>query len=357
MLIAGHIVMIVNGALDIRRRASIDNQIFSVNLATFFTNGLGQPITYTYDVRATYDTLADRFVILALQDNSAAEQKLLVMAVAKTANPEQGWNYLSANVLFPSASGRSRCFPDSPDVGYDANYLTFTANIFCVANGQSLGQSAGGYSDTFFYAFPKQGPASVYTSNVANAQNGTSYNIIAFEADLEEVAIGKLQPSSAAPVTIVVGIDGYNLIIYKFDNITATERSYSASRQVISLGDLFWSTIQEHAAQPSPYLLEAAQQARPCTMTYSGGSLYFAAEFPVNYTSDNSPQNIGIRWAAVNAATLVEDVTVGGYRRMTGAYLEATALVDAASTLGPDADIFYPAMTLDGAGNLGKLLV
>jgi hypothetical protein len=349
--------MVVNGAMDIRRKTDTNTPVLYIKLPAFFANGTGQDFSYIYDVRTTFDTFSDRFIVLGLQDNSTMDEKLLVIAVSKTSDPEQGWNFLTANVLRVLGDGR-RCFPDSPDIGFDSDFFTFTANIFCVPEGTSLADSDNSLSDQFLYAFPKNSILGVFNSNVIGAQENASYYSISFERNYQTVVVGRLQPSSGAPTTLVIGVENSNFLLFKFDNLTSTEKSQSAALQSISLNGFVYDEpfYTSTSKQPSVYDLEGSSTTRPFTMRFREGSLYFATDIGVNVSSSNTPQNSGIRWSVVNVVNLTLDGTANafGIRRLTGAYLVTTSLLDT-SSLGEDLDAFYPAMSVDSNGKVGKL--
>ena len=101
--------MVVNGVLDIRRKSNITASVLHATLSNFFSSGTGSAFSFLYDVRTTYDSLANRFVVLAIQDGTLTgeDQKILSIAVSRTSDPEQGWNFLTTDALF-SFGGSSR---------------------------------------------------------------------------------------------------------------------------------------------------------------------------------------------------------------------------------------------------------
>ena len=240
-------------------------------------------------------------------------------------------------------------------MGFDDSFITATFNMFCVSPGTPLSESEGGYSGQVLYALPKA--AGVYQSSVLNATASIDYYRIDFYGALQSYIMGKFQPSSGSGTSLVVGLDGRSLELLFFDNITSADGRQVAARQ--SLGDVLPEYIytKQTVSQPNPTDLESSGLQRLFTMHYHDYRLYFATEVALNVSSSTGAQNTGIQWFALNVGNLSTDGSTyyNGVRKLSGAYLEATALLDS-SVLGEDVDVFFPALAVDDNGRLGEQL-
>ncbi len=141
------VVTMLNTQVMIQDRSGAPRNNFPITL-----NGFWSPLgnfSDTFDPRILYDGSADRWIACAAVNANSATSALL-LAVTRTGDPGGTWNYFKIDV------GSSSQWGDFPEVGFNANWVAVSMNLFTLSG-------SGSYISTNVYVFSK---ADLY-------QNGT----------------------------------------------------------------------------------------------------------------------------------------------------------------------------------------
>jgi uncharacterized protein (TIGR03437 family) len=157
-----HIVTMLNTQVTIQSRNGVVRSGYPITLTSFWSplgtfNGNSAP----FDPRVYYDASADRWI--AVSDSGAeSSTSALLIATSQTGDPGGVWNY------YKIAVGANNVWADFPCVGFNANWIVVSTNMFQVRNGN--------YVNTNLYVFSK---ADLYnnsggkgTYNTFNDDNG-----------------------------------------------------------------------------------------------------------------------------------------------------------------------------------------
>lgn len=129
-----------------------------------------------------WDTSDQRFVLWTMDRESIQPQlqTYFAVAVSKTADPTDGWNFMIVNTLTPYNTTNYYKYSnnDSPTVGFSASHIFVTDLVFAV--NRTYSGFLGGFtekSSRSLWAFPKRvtDGVSVYQSDVLPALDGVHY--------------------------------------------------------------------------------------------------------------------------------------------------------------------------------------
>lgn len=102
--------------------------VFQQDFFTFFQSI--SPGRFIFDPVVTYDELAGRFVMAALDVNDEDERSFIDFAVSNTANPLDGWTEMQKLEVTEQTNTRQRLWGDYPKLGWNADAYVFTLNMF-----------------------------------------------------------------------------------------------------------------------------------------------------------------------------------------------------------------------------------
>lgn len=124
-----HVVQVINGALAIFDKPA-GNQVARQQLGELF--GASAAGTFLTDPLVTYDELANRFVLAALEVNPNTQTSLLVFAVSNSADPRDGFTEthridVKQTGLFAAAG--QPLWADYPKLGWNADAYVVTVNM------------------------------------------------------------------------------------------------------------------------------------------------------------------------------------------------------------------------------------
>ena len=244
---ADHVVMIVDGALDVRSKNNISRPILYTDLVSFFGAGTGYKLTLLYDVSAMWDSIDERFVLWAMDRESGGPQlqTYFAAAVSKTADPTEGWNFMVVNTSTPYTVCVSilvcqiqrfyfHSINDSPTLGFSGTHIYVTDLIVSISNKTSSGflgntDPAAVNGEHSLWAFPKRipGGVGVYDGDVLPAQESLHYERFDLARSLAGGNFGAI-PVRPAPGhksttngTWLVHVDVSSIYLWLADNITS----------------------------------------------------------------------------------------------------------------------------------------
>lgn len=134
-----HIVVTVNMAIAFFDKAG--NEEFSANLDSSGNPGFFEEIgggSFTFDPKCFYDSHAERFVVLALEQYGSGES-WITMAVSDDSNPNGIWfKYRLWSVITNEENGNTY-WVDYPGFGFDDSHYYVTGNLFGLNNNNFAG--------------------------------------------------------------------------------------------------------------------------------------------------------------------------------------------------------------------------
>ena len=98
-----------------------------VNISTVSLNSFWSPIgglTSTYDPKALYDHVANRWIIVSSAEPQS-NNSCTLLAVSKTSDPTQGWNMYKVDVDATNVR-----WVDFPSIGFNAKWIVVQMNLF-----------------------------------------------------------------------------------------------------------------------------------------------------------------------------------------------------------------------------------
>jgi len=134
-----HVVTMLNAQVQIQSRTGEIRPNYPIDLNQFWSP-LGN-FTDAFDPRILYDPQADRWIASA-GVNAAAGNAALLIGVTQSGDPGGNWN------MFRIDLGAQGFWADYPVVGFNANWIVLSANIFRLP-------PVGGYDRTDVYVFQR----------------------------------------------------------------------------------------------------------------------------------------------------------------------------------------------------------
>lgn len=120
-----HFVEVTNSHIDIFVRTN-PSQRTSISLAAFF----GYTARILFDPRAVYDSVWNRWVVIADAFQESSTRQLQFIAVSTSSNPLGSYYIYAVNVAFIAGD-----FWDYPQLGMDQDAIIITANVFTASGG------------------------------------------------------------------------------------------------------------------------------------------------------------------------------------------------------------------------------
>ena len=218
--------------------------------------------------------------------------------------------------------------------------------------------------------FPKKLPGgrSVYDADVLSAVEGLHYFEFDFVRDMNQDFLLRtnagiptatrqtfVQPWGPEPAFAVVLSTGGALELFMVDNATASNGRQAVARQRVSLGFDIYDTDVIDPPQKGAYYYDLTKgyQMNIYQATIQAGKIYIAyvrqGPNAKKYKYGNLPAT---QWAVINVANVTTRLEKSGFRTMSGAFLESKGFVDT-SAIGNDTAAFYPAVSVNAAGNAG----
>ncbi|MEE2912714.1 MAG: hypothetical protein VX436_02800, partial [Planctomycetota bacterium] len=163
-----HVVVTVNMAIGFYDKEG--NEQFSANLDSTGNPGFFEELgagDFTFDPKCFYDPIAERFVVLALEQYGSTES-WITMAVSDDNDPNGVWyKYRTWSVI--SAGGGSTFWVDYPGFGFDGGYYYVTGNLFPL--------SGGGGGGTLYRVFDKTPMLAGEPVVIADVREGSHWSM------------------------------------------------------------------------------------------------------------------------------------------------------------------------------------
>ena len=118
----GWIVSVVNSSISFTDENG-NITLNSIDLDDFYA-GLNLP-SYFYDPRVLYDPVANRFILVCLNETTPAKSKVIV-SFSKTSNPNNGW----WNYVYNGNFANTNAWFDYPQIGVSTEDLYIAGNLF-----------------------------------------------------------------------------------------------------------------------------------------------------------------------------------------------------------------------------------
>ncbi|NOX36348.1 MAG: T9SS type A sorting domain-containing protein [Calditrichaeota bacterium] len=124
-----HFVLMVNVAIEWYTKDRTRQK--QVNLDAFFS--ATSPQYGLFDPWIVYDQYADRFVMMAVEQDDGSESSYLHIAVSDDSDPNGTWYFQKFNAVV--AFGTTNTWPDYPKLGVGPKALYITGNMFAFSGG------------------------------------------------------------------------------------------------------------------------------------------------------------------------------------------------------------------------------
>ncbi|HET6348105.1 MAG TPA: FlgD immunoglobulin-like domain containing protein, partial [Candidatus Krumholzibacteria bacterium] len=348
-----HVLVSGNGVLEWRTISGITGTPeFQSSLKNFFgalpapnpDPGVGTTLgTYGFNPRVLYDQYAGRFIVVMLERwdtalGDASNQSRILLAVSKTSNPNDGFwfNAITSKVNVNGADS----WADFPGLAVDDKAIYLTANMF------QFGASSV-FQGVRLWIINKtnvlSGPDNVATSPVYNPYAASGVVTTTTPAHM----FGTLPAGSGGhPLgTFLVaysgltdGVDEYVQVIEVTDPVQSSGGPFFAVQQV-DVGDIENPSLAMPNAQQynSTYPIETNDR-RMLNAVWRDNNLYCTATIRGAALTPDANQAT-VRWWRLDTTTTTSVVAadagnIGGESIATGTHT------------------FYPAIMVDGAGNM-----
>lgn len=247
------------------------------------------PYGQVFDPRVVYDSVNNRYIVIADETNTSHSKSNILVAVSKTSNPADGFYFESINSHI--SVGRQGTWADYPTLAFDGSHIVISTNQFT-----SSGVYKGSYQYTLNdFSGPNGGLFNGGSSSFTTTAWGSSYSSV------QEV-------SDAGAGTFGVSYVGNTL------NVRWTPTSGSSVDHNINLGLIdAGSSLEYTAAQPGSTWKLDAGDGRVTSTAYFNGKLF--AVFEVNTGTTLVPVPV-VHWVELNATTF--QVIAQGNIALTG---------------------------------------
>jgi hypothetical protein len=299
------------------------------------------PVNSLYDPKVIYDTYANRFVVVVLeqQDISAgdpANTSRILLAVSNTSDPNAGWTFQAINSLvgFPRRHGSTNTWADYPGLGLDANAVYVTANMFTFGN-------FGSFQGSRLWIISKTGGAGggLYgggTSTVNLYDPSTLASVGQQAFTLQPTVMIGAGPGSTGTFLVSSGFTSGSNEQIAVIRITNPLSSPTFTNTFVNVGNISSSSNPPGAPQPGTSTTLDAGDERIYNAVWRNNNLYFG--------------NIIVPGSGPDAG-----VTTAHWYRVT-ATASTIALADqgnvSGSGISAGAATYYPAIAVDANGDM-----
>jgi len=328
-----HIVSVVNSSIEWYNKSGVLQQ--SLSLEDDFFSVLS-PQSRPFDPKVIYDQYADRFFVVALEqeDSGGSRVSRILVAVSDDENPNGTWymGWINSNLNI----GIFGAWADYPGLAIDEEAVYITANMF-----QFI---FGGFAGSRLWILEKgDGSGGFYDGG----SSSLTLHDPSTAAELPSQAI-TLQPAHVFGPGGVPGGGGTFLVnsgwvLGSFDYISVISvgdplGSPSFSNQFIPLGDITSSYSLPDAPQAGTVVAIETNDGRVLHAVWRSNSLW--AVNTVNPSADPDLGEATAHWyeidtSTLNALTLTQQGNIGG------------------EDIAPGTHTFFPAIAVDANGNVG----
>ncbi|GAC1425594.1 MAG: hypothetical protein NVSMB6_26240 [Burkholderiaceae bacterium] len=324
----------VNDHFTVLSRTGVRQAGWPKGIATFFhvpSPGSCDPSPFMSDPRAFYIIQDQRFVLAALQidgpliGTSCAPLSKYWIAISKTNNPNGAWNVYAFDMR-----GGTQNVADFTQLGYDANGIYFSGNMFS--------SSAGSYQYAQICGAPK---AKMEAGLTATAHCFSKLKAGGITVDTVQPVISLTQPPTITAVPVEFFINSKNILncsavcngvtVWAFSNVLSSTPSLTAA----SIATTSYS-LPPNGAEPGGFI-NTDDQRISGTPVYQGGLISFGLNTAVKHGTNTVS---GILWGQIKP-TLTGSAITGG-----------TVFQSGIVSFTGSQSAYYPALVPDSRGDL-----
>ncbi len=306
-----HIVELINGAYAVYNKLD-GSELFSSSLNAFWTAAGVSFESFTFDPRIHYDDDVGRFYAASVDD--ARDNNQFLFAISNSSNPLDGWTGWGIDT--DSSNGR---WADYPQMGYDADGVYISANMFDIDGGAALS------TERTTLILPKN---DLLVGSIANrtliedhsSETGFSAQPVVYKND----------PTGGLPSVMIATIDG--------DTMRVGQISGNINSPTISFFSDFAMTNRNAAGgaeQPNDTGITALETGG--RRTSSKVDYWNGAYWTVHTVADPVTGNNSLRFLEVTSAGLVVSQEI--------------------FITHPTLDLFYPSIAVSGADGSEDLVI
>jgi hypothetical protein len=343
---ADHVLNLGNVLIEWRDKADPTMGLHQESLVDFFSALPGPPPgpgttlgTFTFDPKCIYDQYAGRFVVIALEvwdifAGDPSDQSRILLAVSKTGDPNDGWWFhaIDSKIVI----GVSQTFADYPGIAIDDKAVYVTVNHFNFFSQPAVGATRLWIIDKSpFYGGPNQSAVVTVHDPYASAGLATTTQP-AHMYGTPPTGMGTYLVSYSG---LTSGGNEVVQVVQVTDPLGASGGP-NFSQQFIAVGNIDNTVFAlPDAPQADTTTTIEVNDRRALNAVWRDNSLYMSATILPTVGPDASQTTA--HWWEINTSggpgswTLTQQANVG------------------AEDLGPATYTFFPAIMVDGLGNVG----
>lgn len=236
-----HIVQTVNGAIAFFNKNGLMTFQQSDSNSGFWAN-MGAT-SFIFDPKVFYDHIAQRFVIVELEQNDGSQISKLLVAVSDDADPNGTW--FKYRIEAKQTIGGNAAWFDYPGWGYNKDGYVACGNYFPFSSGSSGSKAitlkkapmlTGAQTTVSYFTLPTFSVQTARTINTSGPNSAFCYGIgRGASTTLQVYAWGGLDTDSPTQATTTVAVPSYTGI---FINAPS-----AGGKQIDTLGDRMISTM------------------------------------------------------------------------------------------------------------------
>ena len=296
-----HIVEVVNSSIAFYTKSG--NRDFQQTFTTFFDGVAGG--SFLFDPKAFYDKAHNRFVMVALELDTASETSKVLVAVSDDEDPNGVWHRYRFEAKL-TVSGTS-FWLDYPGFGYNQDAYVLSGNMFGFTSG---------WAGVQFLTIPS-----------APLLIGAAANVFSLR-DAEGASVQVAESAQITPVVYAIGAAGSTS--HRVYGIT----NAGTANPILTKNDVTipnYSGPTKRAITTGGQTLDAGD-GRLINVTWNNGRLLTSHAI-------QQGDNVGIRWYEIQTATW----PVSG----------ALSLLQTGDIASPTVDYFFPAISHNSSGGIG----
>ncbi len=306
-----HIVTTANVTIQVWNKAGTTKSVDKSFQSLFASVA---PSTATFDPRVVYDSYAQRFVVLSLEQASPSTANIY-LAVSTSSDPTSTW-YVTKISALENVSGNN-CWFDYPGLAVDGKAIYITGNLFLFG---------GSYQGSRLYIVPKGlGTGGFYDGGTATANRYDPYTASGGLAVSSNPALVYGATPGGAIGTWLAGYsrltDGTNFYL-QLIRVNSPTSSPTFTLSQISMGAIDSSAAFPGVPQNGTATTLDGGDPRDLSANWTAGSLW--TTFDVMPPSGTNTGQLTAHYVQVNTAPSTPTITgqgdIGGEDISTGAY-------------------------------------
>ena len=334
-----HVITVTNVAMQVRTKAGA--LVGATTSLKQFFGSLG-PQTFTFDPKVQYDALANRWLLVTLEQTESPDTSFIFLAVSATPDPTGTWFRTKIDAkrtldVDPGAAIRNlSCWGDYPGFGYDEDAVYIALNMFAFGSGEFCFHA-------LLWIVEKDG---FFDGTAADVRQIDPYATFGASPLTTQVARIRGTPPPGAIGTWLVGFSGLSSGSTEFVQLARVDNPLGTNPMVVlrelSLGDISQAAEVPGAKQPANFADIDAGDRRTLDAVWRDDTLW--STFTTNPPSGTNRDEPTAHWLAIDTDAIGGTSTIVPFLRDQGDV--------GGEQLGGNTHTYYPSIDVNARGHV-----